>query len=25
MRVADIVRRFCRFLLWWGEFCFVHR
>ena len=22
MRVADIVRRFCHFLLWWGEFCF---
>ena len=22
MRVADIVRRFCHFLLWRGEFCF---
>ena len=23
MRFADIVRRFCHFLLWRGEFCFV--
>ena len=22
MRVADMVRRFCHFLSWWGEFCF---
>ena len=22
MRFADILRHFCHFLLWWGEFCF---